>query len=102
MIKHVVMIKLSEIDNNEERNEMAIEILNRLDKLPELIKEIEGYDTGQNIKSSESANFQDLVLVSDFENIKEMEIYKNHPDHVKVVEFIKNVGGEFTSVDYEY
>ena len=102
MIKHVVMIKLEEIDSAEERNEMATEILNRLDKLPERINEIIGYDTGLNIKATDTDNYQDIVLLSDFNNIEEMEVYKKHPAHVEVVDFIKKIGGIFTSVDYEY
>lgn len=102
MIKHVVMIRLEGIENKEERLEMATEILNRLDKLPEKIKEIKAYDTGLNIQSFDTPNYQDLVLVSDFINLEEMEAYKKHPEHIKVVEFIKELGGAFTSVDYEY
>jgi hypothetical protein len=103
MIKHVVMIRLEGIDNEEERSEMATEILNRLDRLPEKIKEIKAYDTGQNIYSSaDKPNYQDLVLVSDFINLDELEAYKKHPDHAEVVNFIREVGGVFTSVDYEY
>ena len=102
MIKHVVMIKLEGINSEEERQEMANEILNRLDKLPEKINEIIGYDTGLNIKESGTANYQDVVLLSDFNSIEEMEIYKKHPAHIESVDFIKKIGGIFTSVDYEY
>lgn len=104
MIKHVVMIRLEGIKSKEERHEMAIEVLNRLDRLPELIEEIKAYDTGHNIHpyNPDKANFQDIVLVSDFNNPEEMQSYKDHPEHVKVVDFIRSVGGVFTSVDYEY
>jgi hypothetical protein len=82
---------------------MATDILNRLDRLPEKITEIKAYDTGLNILSPEDKpNYQDLVLVSDFINLDELNAYREHPDHLEVVNFIREVGGVFTSVDYEY
>ena len=92
------MIKLNSRDNKQS----ALEIKRLLSMLPEKIKEIKHYEIGLNIKDSNSINFQDLVLLSSFESLSTLKIYSNHPDHQKVVQYIKKAGGVITAVDYEY
>jgi hypothetical protein len=92
------MIKLESGDNKQN----ALEIKRLLSTLPQKIKEIKDYEIGLNIKDSNTNNFQDLVLFSSFENLFTLNIYSNHPDHQKVVQFIKQAGGIITAVDYEY
>ena len=92
------MIKLKSGENKQN----TLEIKRLLSMLPEKIKEIKSYEIGLNIKDSNANNFQDLVLLSSFENLSTLNIYSNHPDHQKVVQYIKKAGGIITAVDYEY
>ncbi len=99
MIKHIVMIKLKEFSTDKEKTLKINEIKNGLENLPSLIKEIKFFEVGVNINPSERAS--DLVLVSDFDSLKDLDIYRVHPEHLKVVDVIKENAAKVTAVDYK-
>ena len=99
MIEHIVMIKLSDSYNPEIKLEKARELKSLLVNLPGKIEEIMSYDVGLNI--STSPNAYDLVLVSSFESLETLEIYRVHEEHQKVVSKIKEYASATTVVDYE-
>lgn len=51
------------------------------------------------INSSEQA--YDIVLYSQFKNVEDLNIYQNHPEHIKVSESISKVRDERRVVNYE-
>ena len=70
-----------------------------LEELPPKIKEIEFLEVGANFSNEERA--MDMSLVTHFKNKEDLALYANHPDHLEVVNIIKQVA-EFTKVvDYE-
>ena len=49
---------------------------------------------------SDAPDFYDMVLISEFKDMRDMESYRNHPEHVKAAEFIGKVQFERKVVDY--
>lgn len=93
MIKHIVMWKLKE--NQEETMNQFLQGLNRL---KDIIPEIKSMETGVNINPK---NEYDAILISEFETMKDLETYKNHPEHVKVSNLCKSIRVDRQAIDYE-
>lgn len=98
MIKHVVMFKLKEIAPDEKMHE-ALSLKLMLDTLPDKIKGIKFFETGMNFTVSERAF--DIVLVSEFNSIGDLNKYQKHPEHLKVVGLIREICETTHVVDYE-
>jgi len=96
MIKHIVMIKLKEND----RAENAKKVKQELENLKGKIDEIKHYEVGLNISESPAA--YDLVLVSEFLTLETLEIYRENPEHQKVLKFLRSVTESTAVVDYEF
>jgi hypothetical protein len=99
MIRHVVMIKLLEEADDASKEENAVLIKKVLMELPYSIAEIKYYDVGVNIIQSDRA--YDLVIISEFDNLTDLDSYIRHPEHQKAVEFIATRKADTKSVDYE-
>ncbi len=99
MIKHVVTFRLKKEIPSGEREQVLEQLKKALDALPSRIKEIKEYEVGTNIAHSPAAH--DLVLVSAFQSPEDLETYRVHPEHQKVVELIKKTTGDRVVVDYE-
>ncbi|MBM7870757.1 hypothetical protein JOC70_002251 [Clostridium pascui] len=99
MIKHIVMWKLREFAEGKEKQENAKIIKTGLENLQDKINELKFIEVGINVNSSSQA--YDVVLYSQFENMEDLDIYQNHPEHIKVAEFVKKVVNERVVVDYE-
>lgn len=95
MIKHIVMWKLKD----ECREENAKKIKELLENLDGVIKELKNIEVGININKSDAA--MDVVLYSEFSNLEDLDIYQNHPEHVKVGSFVKTVAIERKVCDFE-
>ncbi|MFC1887712.1 Dabb family protein [Candidatus Cloacimonadota bacterium] len=99
MIKHIVMWKLHSRAEGFSKLENAARIKDELLKLPSLIEQINSFEVGTNINSSELAF--DLVLCSEFRSSIDLVNYQNHPAHIKFKEFINGLRSEIHVVDYE-
>jgi len=93
MIKHIVFIKLK--DNNKAN---ALKIKELLGELPSKIEELIDIEVGLNFDTADRA--MDLSLYSTFASKKDLEIYANHKEHVKVIDFIKTCADYTKVVDY--
>jgi hypothetical protein len=98
MIKHVVMWKLKDFAEGADKKENAIKIKRLLEGLQETIREIHAIEVGININDTPSA--YDIVLYSTFISPRDLEAYLNHPEHLKVGDFISKVRLDRTVVDY--
>ena len=94
MIKHIVSIQLKDEDKDK-----AQVLKKALEDLPSKIKEIRAFEVGLNISEAKSAF--DLVLVSDFDSLDDLNIYRQHPEHVKVLELIARYKTASIVVDYQ-
>ena len=100
MIKHIVMWKLKEFAEGNNKSENANIIKNSLESLEEKISAIKFIEVGINI--NEAKQSYDVVLCSEFESMEALDIYQNHPEHVKAAEFIKKAVEDRVAVDYEF
>lgn len=94
MIVHIVMFKFK--DENKEANIQEVKKL--LNVLPDLIPNLKLMEVGINFTIADRAF--DLSLYSKFDTKEDLDIYALHPEHLKVVEFIKSVTLESKVVDY--
>ena len=93
MIKHIVMWRLKDRADGTEAKE-------RLEALNDSVEAISHLEVGINEANSPAA--YDLVLYSEFENTEALENYVNHPDHLRVVSFMKQIVSERAVVDYHH
>jgi heme-degrading monooxygenase HmoA len=96
MIKHVIVIKFKP-DASEEDKKLFEEMLG---KLPSVIPEIKGFLFGRDVVRSERS--YDFALVSDFEDLKALERYRVHPEHVKVLQHVRAIAEQIIAVDFEF
>ncbi|MCK9473108.1 Dabb family protein [Sulfurimonas sp.] len=94
MIVHIVMFKFK--DENKSSN--IAEVTKRLNALPELVPSLNSMEVGINFTVSQRAF--DLSLYATFQTKEDLDAYAIHPEHIKVVEFIKDVTLESKIVDY--
>ena len=94
MIKHIVLFDFKE-ENREENIKRAKEMLLALmGSVPSLRK----MEVGINFSKEERA--MDLSIYTEFDDVAGLEEYAVHPEHLKVVEFIKTVVAGSKVSDY--
>ena len=92
MIKHIVLWRL-----HDRANAPAMKAA--LETLPALIPVICKLQVGVNLVPGDAA--VDLALDSEFATLADLEAYIKHPEHLKVVAFIRPLVGERRVVDIE-
>jgi len=97
MIKHIVMFKLKDF-GEEEKLEKANQLKQEVESLKDKIPQIAFIEVGINTSARETAH--DAILISEFKTKEDLNIYRDHPEHVKVVEFIRSIVEETAVVDY--
>lgn len=99
MVKHIVMLKLKEYEYKTQKLENALALKKALEELTIFIDEIKSIEVGLNF--NEKQNAYDLVLTALFETEDDLEIYRMHPEHKKVLVFLKSVTEDVRVVDYQ-
>ena len=92
MITHVVMWKFK---SGEE--EKANEFLSKLQELKNVIPQIVEMEVG---KSVNEKNDFDAALILKVRTLADLEIYKNHPEHLKVSSLCKEIRTDRKAVDF--
>ena len=100
MIKHVVMFKSPEEPDNDKKQMKMAELKLHLENLPSVIDVIQSFECGINI--NQSARSYDLILISTFGSPETLQQYQVHPEHLKVVDFIRQNGITSVVVDYKF
>jgi hypothetical protein len=95
MLKHIVMFKMKGRDQAK-----ALELKEKLEILPSRIAQIKSFTINLNISSVPNAF--DLVLESDFNNETELQEYKDHYEHQRIISFILDISEQIAVVDYNY
>jgi hypothetical protein len=99
MIKHIVIWKLKEEVEGKLKAENAVHMKKILEDLIGKIPEIVHLEVG--LKTAQSpANNDDIILNSSFKTWADLDVYVNHPEHVKVGGFVKLVTEQRSAVDY--
>ncbi|MBI3755924.1 MAG: Dabb family protein [Deltaproteobacteria bacterium] len=99
MIKHNVMFRLEDSAEGHSKAENTKKLKTILESLKKKIPVVRCLEVGINIGASASAS--DIVLYSEFDDMQALEVYREHPEHKKAVDFIMKVCSEKRVVDYE-
>ncbi len=99
MINHVVLFKLKKFPVDEKIKILA-ELKSLLEGLKDEIKEVKYLEVGLNYETD--AKSSDIVLLSHFESIEDLNIYRTHPEHLKVVARFGEVTESRAAVDYTF
>tara|TARA_R100000908_G_scaffold63604_1_gene45083 strand:- start:25695 stop:25985 length:291 start_codon:yes stop_codon:yes gene_type:complete len=94
------MWKLKEVAKGKTKAENAETMKKLLEDLPHKIEELRSAEVGINVLEGDSEAICDVVLTVKCENQNDLKAYAGHPDHQKVVSFIKKVVNERRVVDY--
>lgn len=98
MIKHIVMWTLKNIAG-EERYLTANKVKDALESLNGKIPGLKLTEVGIDFSNKEAP--YDIVLYSELEDKNALEVYRKHPEHLKVAEYVASVVDKRSSVDYE-
>jgi quinol monooxygenase YgiN len=98
MIRHIVLWKLRAVDAATRSADVST-IVAALSALPALIPEIKALAVGSNV--ADHASNWDLGLVVDYANMADLDTYRTHPEHLKVVDIVKPLIAQRASVDIE-
>jgi hypothetical protein len=94
------MFKLKEFATPIEKQDKMQEIKTRLEALKSKIDILHKIAVDFNINPTET---WDLILTTEFDSLKDLDTYANHPDHVEIS---KNIIGpvkiDRACVDYEF
>jgi hypothetical protein len=99
MVKHIVMLRLKDYDNKTQKLENALKLKKALEALKGQVDVLNSIEVGLNF--NEKPNAFDLVLTTTFDSEQDLEIYRMHPEHKKVLVFLRTVTDESAVVDYE-
>ena len=99
MIKHIVMWKLKEHAEGQDRLANAREMKRRLDECAQIVPGILAFEVTLAQPGLEAT--YDVVLYSEFEDRQALEAYATHPTHKAVVPFIGAVREARQCMDYE-
>ncbi len=94
--RHVVMFKW----NDDVDTDHIDKIRERLSTLPTEIDVIRSYVHGSDVGVSDG-NY-DYVVVADFDNVNDFRTYRDHPEHVLMIEeLVKGRVAERAAVQYQ-
>lgn len=99
MIKHIVMWKIKDECDGMNKKEITNTISEKLASLKGKIKEIIDIEVGSGLTKGEM-NY-DMGLIVTLNSLEDLPLYINHPEHLKVREFISKVRLARTTVDIE-
>ncbi len=95
MLRHIVMMKFKQQENAEVLSE---KVKMMLDNLVPVVDSLKRMEVGINVNTKPSAF--DLVLTADFDDEAGLNEYRSHPDHVKILDFMRDVVEKTAVVDY--
>lgn len=99
MVKHIVMWKLKESAEGHTKQENALELKKRLEDLKSKVPDLVELEVG--LQGFTDATASDIVLYTTFRDKAGLDNYQKHPDHQKVIPFVRAVTDERRVVDYE-
>lgn len=91
MIRHVVLCKIKQ-------NAPLQKIKEEIENLKEKIEVIKHIEVGIDIRFD--SNPSDFCIITEVEDTTDLKTYATHPEHLKVIEFLKQYLTERRVVDY--
>jgi uncharacterized protein related to proFAR isomerase len=101
MICHIVLWKLDDSYTPDEKLEIKKHLNSKLLNLLDNIDELCGLEVNFNSVNAVETNF-DIILDTKFETLEDLKTYQEHPEHIKVVEYVKTLNLKRAAIDYEF
>ena len=96
MIRHIVFFKMKDSAGEAKTQKLAKELEALKEQTDGLMQDcVVAFDVVH------SENSYDMVLNSLFDNLADLDKYRVHPEHQKVVDMIKKVCSSTAKIDYE-
>lgn len=92
MLTHVVLYKLRDDQKIEEARHM-------LEKLKEGIPTLRSLEIGEDV--TRSSRSYDLVLITRFDDAAGFQVYREHPVHLPVLDYMREACETTAAVDFE-
>lgn len=99
MIKHIVMWKINKDGTAEDRQQTVEAFRQKTAYLGTIIPEIVSATVGANVNEGDVFH---VCIDSVFNNLEELERYIQHPEHLKVREFMNSVSYDKAVFDYYF
>lgn len=99
MFKHIVMWKLLEHADGRSRAENARLIKERFEEIGNMLDGLRHLEVGIDVLHTDAS--ADVVLYMEFESKADHDAYQEHPAHVALATFIKQVRVDRRVIDYE-
>ena len=99
MIRHVVMWKFKEKAEGKTKAENMQIVRERLLALRPIIPQLKLMEIDCDISHTEMS--YDMMLTTEFESVADMKAYADHPEHLKVREYVKAVREAWVILDCE-
>ena len=87
MFNHIVLFKLKEFQDDQQKSAVREEIKGALLSLQNSITELKSIEVGTNFELSASSF--DISLITRFDAHQDYLVYQNHPEHLKVVDLVR-------------
>ena len=100
MIKHIVLFKLKEFENEDQKAVVRNKIKQALLALKDKIEVLKYIQVGKNYELITSS--YDICLITHFDTLDDLDVYRVHPEHLKVFELIKTTTISRAVVDFEF
>ena len=100
MLKHIVVWKYADSAEGKTKAENLTFVRDSLYALVDKIPQIKKMEIGLDVSHTEMSG--DMILITEFENKDELKIYAEHPEHVKVAQYVRKVTLSRTVVDFEF
>jgi hypothetical protein len=101
MIKHIVLWKLDDGYSFTEKDNILKTFTEKLMGLSGKIDELKSLAVHLNSKEAASANY-DILLETTFNSFVDLDAYQVHPEHQKVVEYVKSLKRQRACIDFEF
>jgi len=98
MLKHIVLFKLKASAEGATKEQNAKIMKTMIEALKGKILQVRHIEVGTTMVSS-GAEY-DVAIYSEFADENDLAIYAKHPEHVKVVDFVKKVIENRVVADY--
>lgn len=101
MVRHIVFFHLLDEAEGKTKTENAQIIKAGLESLKDVIPCLQNATVGINIPNAPKTD-HDICLICDFATWEDLNVYANHPEHLKVAAYIGKCKDSRAAVDYEY
>lgn len=100
MIRHIVMWKVGEAAEGTSKDQNIARMKEVLSGLSEQLPFIREFSVMEN--NCPSDRNMDIVMITSFDSLADLDRYIVHPAHRKVADFIASVVESRSAIDYEY